>query len=163
MAEFPDIDLTELPKTLEAEIPESYLDVMGHLNVAWYNHYFSEAMLGLFGIMGFAVHDVKKKQMGRFALETHVRYFREIRLGHQIEVYSRFIDRNEKRFHVMKFMWNKSRKEIAASFELVGMSIDMRRRRPAAIPEDLAVEIDAMIASAQAARLGSTPVWSDGA
>ena len=42
MADYPDVDLTELPKTLEAEVPENYMDVMGHMNVGWYSHFFSE-------------------------------------------------------------------------------------------------------------------------
>ena len=146
MSVFPDVDLTELPKKFEAQVPEDYIDVMGHMNVAWYIHYFSQAMLGLYNQLGSSETDINNRQIGRFALESHIRYFREVRLGHQIEVYSRFIARNEKRYHVMDFMWNKSRNEISASLELVGMSIDLRDRRPASIPEDMAVQIDGMIA-----------------
>ena len=46
MSVFPDVDGAILPKTLEAVVPEECLDAMGHVNVAWYTHYFSEAMFG---------------------------------------------------------------------------------------------------------------------
>ena len=146
MSEFPDVDLRELPKTFEGSILKSYIDVMGHMNVAWYTHFFSEAVLGLYLHMGFEPEDVTERRLGSFALESHVRYFKEVRLGQQIEVYSRPIARNEKRVHIMSFMWNKSRKEISASFEVVSMSMDMDKRKPTPFPTDVGIQIDAMIA-----------------
>lgn len=145
MAEFPNVDLTELPKTLEAEVPESYMDVMGHMNVGWYSHFFSEAMLGLYSQLGFGVNEIDDRQLGRFAMETHIRYLQEVRIGHQIEVYSRFIARNEKRFHVMNFMWNKTEKRISTTYEVVGTSVDLRLRKPAPFPTELGIEIDKII------------------
>ncbi len=147
MSEFPDVDLTELPKTVEGEVLESYIDVMGHMNVAWYTHFFSQSMLGLYHHMGFELDDVAGRSTGSFALETHVRYFREVRLGEQVEIYSRFIARNAKRVHVMNFMWNKSRKEISATFEIVSMSMDMGERKPTPFPIDVGIQMDAMIAA----------------
>lgn len=146
MSVFPDVDLKELPKSLEAEIPEDYMDVMGHMNVAWYTYYFSESMFGLFDYLGFSVDDVENTKFGRFALETHMRYFREVHLGNKIEIYCRFIARNEKRFHALCFMWNSTEAELSATYEIVGMSIDLQKRRPAPIPGDLGAAIDAVIA-----------------
>ncbi|MEJ7639637.1 MAG: hypothetical protein WKF75_17105 [Singulisphaera sp.] len=40
------MDLNSLPITYRASIPESYLDEMGHMNVTWYTHLFSQAMGG---------------------------------------------------------------------------------------------------------------------
>ena len=147
MPVFPDVDLTKLPKTHEAEVPEEYIDVMGHMNVAWYTYFFSEGMLGLFGHLGLEVDKLGERQAGSFALENHVRYFREVRLGHQIEVFSRLIARNEKRFHIINFMWNKSQKKISATSEIVSTSIDLRERRPTPIPDDVGVAMDVMIAA----------------
>ena len=149
MSVFPDVDITVLPKTLEAVVPEEYLDAMGHVNVAWYTHYFSEAMFGFFDYLGFSMEDIDNRKMGRFALETHMRYFREVRLGNKIQIYSRFIARNEKRFHALNFMWNSSTEELASTYELVGMSVDMEKRRPAPIPDDLGAAIDKVIAEHQ--------------
>jgi len=147
MADYPDVDLTELPKTLEAEVPENYMDVMGHMNVGWYSHFFSEAMLGLYTQLGFGVDDINDRQMGRFALETHIRYLREVRVGHKVEVFSRFIARNEKRFHVINFLWNKTLEGISATYEVVGTSVDLRLRNPAPFPSELMVKMDKMISA----------------
>ena len=147
MSEFPDVDLTELPKTVEGQVLESYIDVMGHMNVAWYTHFFSQSMFGLYHHMGFELDNVAGSSTGSFALETHVRYFREVRLGEQVEIYSRFIARNEKRVHVMNFMWNKSRKQISASFEVVSMSMDMAERKPTPFTVDVGIQMDSMVAA----------------
>ncbi len=155
MPDFLDANLAELPKTVEGEVLESYIDVMGHMNVAWYTHFFSQSMLGLYHHLGFELDDVADRTTGSFALETHVRYFKEVLLGQQIEIYSRFIARNEKRVHVMNFMWNKSREEISASFEVVSMSMDMVERKPTPFPIDVGIQMDAMIAAHK--RLGWEP------
>ncbi|MCZ6673985.1 MAG: acyl-CoA thioesterase, partial [Verrucomicrobia bacterium] len=84
MSEFPEVDLTVLPQTYEQIIPESYLDEMGHVNVAWYSHLFSEGIKGLFGKMGAGVSIVKERAIGGFALESHIRYFKEVHLGDRI-------------------------------------------------------------------------------
>ena len=40
------MDLTALPITHRAVIPDDYLDEMGHMNVMWYTHLFSLARGG---------------------------------------------------------------------------------------------------------------------
>ena len=145
MAAFPDVDLTQLPKTFEAKVPEKYRDVMGHMNIGWFTHYNSDAMIGLFAQLGYRVEDIKENQVGRFALETHMRCMREVRIGDEIEIYSRFLARNEKRFHVINFLLNKTTGEIASTYEIVGMSVDLRLRKSTTLPPDLCVNIDKII------------------
>ena len=149
MASFHDVDLTQLPKTFEAKVPEEYRDVMGHMNIGWFTHYNSDAMIGLFTLLGYGVEDIKERQLGRFALETHMRYLREVRIGDEVEIYSRFIARNEKRFHVINFLYNKTTAELASTYEIVGMSVDLRLRKSAPLPADLIPEIDKIIAAHQ--------------
>lgn len=147
MGEFPDVDLSELPKTFSGEVLESYIDAMGHMNVAWYTHFFSESMIGLYRHLGYEIDEIAESGAGSFALETHIRYFREVLIGQRLEIFSRFIARNEKRVHVMNFMWNDSRKEISAAFEVVSMSMDTVKRKPMPFPEPVGIEMDAMIAA----------------
>ncbi len=146
MPEFPDVELEALPKTLEAKVPKEYIDVMGHMNVAWYTHYFSESMLGLYRHLGFDLDELKERHWGSFALETHIRYFREIRAGHRIDVFTRLISRNQKRVHVISFIKNRDLNEVSASHEVVAICVDLRERKPALIPEAMGAEMDAMIA-----------------
>ena len=62
------MNLTLLPITHQATIPESYLDMMGHMNVMWYTHLFARATVGLFQLMGMDRDYFQEHHSGSFAL-----------------------------------------------------------------------------------------------
>ena len=138
-------DIKQLPVTHAATIPEEYLDAMGHMNVMWYTHLFSMAMGGLFQHIGLHWKDLKEIQGGTFALESHIRYLSEVRVGQTVEVHSRMIGRSEKRYHGMHFMTNLDKGDVAAIFEFVSAYIDLRVRRMAPIPNEVAQRIDQLV------------------
>ena len=78
------MDLTSLPITHRATIPDSYLDVMGHMNVMWYTHLFSLGAWGLFQKSVWTSDYFETNRAGSFALEQHFRYLKEVRVGQQI-------------------------------------------------------------------------------
>src|SRR5260370_24348324 len=96
--------LQALPVTQRAIIPESYLDEMGHMNVMWYTHLFSEATGGLFDRIGLTQDYFETNQAGTFALEAHVRYLKEVRVGERVTIRIRLVGRSAKRFHFLHFM-----------------------------------------------------------
>src|SRR5262245_20709740 len=98
------MDLTKLPITHRAEIPSSYLDEMGHMNVMWYTHLFSEAASGLFQMVGLNLEYFKANQARSFALEQHFKYLKEVRLGQHVTLRSRVLGRSAKRWHSIHFM-----------------------------------------------------------
>ncbi len=69
-----DIDLSSLPVTHQAVIPVSYLDMMGHMNVAWYTHLFGEATMEFYDRFGLNRAYMQANETGVFALEVHIRY-----------------------------------------------------------------------------------------
>ncbi len=135
----------QLPTTHATIIPEEYLDAMGHMNVMWYTHLFSVATGGLFQIVGMDWERLEKLHGGTFALESHIRYLSEVRLGQTVEIHSRLVGRSEKRFHAMHFMTNRDKQDVSATFEFVGAYIDLRNRRMAAIPPQVTQNLDALI------------------
>jgi acyl-CoA thioester hydrolase len=138
-------DLRQLPVTSEATIPDEYLDSMGHMNVMWYTHLFSMAMRGVFRLIGLSWEDMPQRQSGSFALESHIRYLSEVRVGQRIQVCSRILGRSEKRFHVMHFMVNMDKDDLASTHEMVCAYVDMSRRRMTAIPLEVTRQLDATI------------------
>jgi len=142
-------DVRKLPVTYRATIPESYLDEMGHMNVMWYTHLFSEAMGGLFEMFGLRWDLVSETQSGTFALEAHIRYLAEVRVGQEIVVHSRVIDRSDRRFYMMHFMVNEQRENIAATFENLGTHVDLKIRRSSPIPDPISSRLDELLAEHQ--------------
>jgi len=139
-------NIRQLPQTHTQHIPPEYLDEMGHMNIQWYIHLFDRAAWGFFGLFGATVEHMHATHSGVFALEQHIRYLAEVRVGEQIAVHSRILGRSEKRIHKMHFMINLDKNSLAATIEIVAMSIDMRVRRSAPWQAALLPKMDALIA-----------------
>ena len=135
-------DVRQLPLTHEATIPEDYLDAMGHMNVMWYTHLFSTAMGGMFHLVGLDWEHLEDDGAGTFALEAHIRYLSEVRVGHRVELHSRIVGRSDKRFHAIHFMVNLDKQDVSATFESVGAYIDLHARRMAQFPAEIAAKFD---------------------
>ncbi len=142
----PPLNLEPLPITLRREIPESYRDEMGHMNVMWYTHLFSEAFGGFADLFGFGEAYFRENHTGSFALETHVRYLSEVHIGRHITVRSRAVGRSAKRIHFMHFMTIDETGALAATQEHVGAHIDMRTRRMSPMPESITERFDRLVA-----------------
>ena len=84
-------ELAGLPVAHRAVIPASYLDEMGHMNVMWYTHLFSMATGTLFEQLGLTRAYFDANNAGSFALEAHVRYLSEVRVGQSVVIYYRLL------------------------------------------------------------------------
>jgi len=140
------MNLAPLPITYEATIPESYLDMMGHMNVMWYTHLFGRATCGLFDLVGMDRAYFEDGQFGSFALAQFLRYRKEVRAGEHVTLRSRLLQRSEKQFHVMHFMTKGQEDILAATGEFLAAHIDMTSRRTAPFAPHIAASLDRMIA-----------------
>jgi acyl-CoA thioester hydrolase len=138
----PEIDeLEPLPIMCRETIPPSYMDRMQHMNVMWYTHLFSRASLEFLRSFGMDEAYWTKAHSGTFAIEAHIRYFAENRLGHEVAVRTRALGHSAKRIHFMHFMVNETTRQVTTTGEFISAHIDMRTRRTAAMPEDMLARI----------------------
>ena len=135
-------NVQSLPRTYSSVIPEEYLDAMGHMNVMWYTHLFGFSTGGLLESLNVPWSKMAESNGGTFALETHVRYFSEVRVGQQVETFVRVLGRTHKRFHVLHFMINLDKRDVSASFETVTAYVDLSVRQMATMPALLADGLD---------------------
>jgi acyl-CoA thioester hydrolase len=140
------MDLQRLPVTYRAVIPATYRDEMGHMNVMWYTHLFSQATGGLFALFGLTPAYCEANQAGSFALEQHVRYLAEVRVGQHLRIHSRALGRSAKRLHFMHFMVMDDTSVLAATEEGIGTHVDLRVRRSSPLPAPLAAAYDRLLA-----------------
>jgi acyl-CoA thioester hydrolase len=140
------MDLTTLPLTWQAVIPESYLDENNHMNVMWYTHLFSCATGGLFDRIGLTMTYFETNQAGTFALEHHLRFLAEVRAGEAVTIRTRLLGRSLKRFHFMHFMIKVDGDVLAATEEAVGSHVDLRVRRTSPLPHHIVEEFDRLLA-----------------
>ena len=146
------MDLTSLPITHRAVIPDAYLDEMGHMNVMWYTHLFSEAAWGLFQMVGLTLEYFEAHRAGTFALAQHFRYLKEVRVGQHVTLRGRVLGRTAKRWHTIHFMTIDELDVLAATAESVSTHVDMRVRRSSPMPPAVTDAIDRLLA--EHSRLG---------
>lgn len=116
-----------------------WIDYNGHMNVAYYLVAFDNATDALFDALGF--DEAWRKRTGRsfFAVEGHIRYLGETKLGQVLEVESLLLAVDAKRIHYFHTMRVQGAPAIAATFESLSLHVDMATRRSAPFsPEDLA-------------------------
>jgi acyl-CoA thioester hydrolase len=140
------MDLQSLPVTHTAVIPKEYLDEMGHMNVMWYTHLFGRSTVALFERVGLNRAYFEANHTGTFALEQHIRFLAEVRVGQHITLRTRLLGRSAKRFHFMHFMFNDDRELLAATGEFVGAHIDLKVRKMSAVPENIAANFGRLLA-----------------
>jgi len=137
----------QLPQTHEVTVSDEWIDVMGHMNVAYYTAMFSTAMLNFRSSLGLDNDTVRKEHIGAFAIETHTRYLNESRIGDELQVHTRVLGRSksQKRFHAMHFALNREQQVVSATFEVVVANVDLKERRMTQILPDVLVRMDAVI------------------
>ncbi len=126
-------------------IPAEFLDAMGHTNIRHYVGMFDEAAWGLFQRFGMTADYIADQHGGAFALEQHLRYLAEVKLGETVAIYFRVVGHTPKRVHFVGFMINESAEKLACIFESLGSHVDLKRRRTSAWPSELSANIQSLL------------------
>ncbi len=138
--------ITALTLLLRTTIPIEYQDENGHMNVRWYMAVFDDAGYPFVAALGLTPEYHAANGTGGFDLEHHLHYLRKIHIGDTVAVYVRVLARTAKRMHYMMFLVNETRGTLAATFECINSFADLRQRRTAPYPPEIAERLDAQIA-----------------
>jgi acyl-CoA thioester hydrolase len=76
--------------------------------------------------------------------ECHVRYLREVKLGDPVEVTMLILAADEKRIHFFEELRHAGEGWLSATSENISLHIDMRVRKVAPFPSDIAERIRAV-------------------
>ena len=134
------------PVCLRLTVPDSYRDSNGHMNVRWYMAIFDDAGDTMHEWRGLTPEYHRTHGTGTFDLEHHINYLHEVLPGEDVAVYIRFVAQSEKRLHYVMFLVNRTRGNLAAIFECINSFADLRNRRTAPWPPEVAAKVAAAIA-----------------
>jgi len=129
------------PVCLRATVPDSYRDANGHMNVRWYIALFDDAGDTLHDWMGLTPAYHTAHGSGTFDLEYHVNFISEVLPGEDIVVYIRLLAYSAKRLHYVMFLVNATRRKLAATLECINSFADLRDRRTARWPPEVAAKL----------------------
>jgi acyl-CoA thioester hydrolase len=136
----------EVPATTTRTVPAEFLDDNQHMNIARYFELTAGAVVDLCDELGIGEAAIVERGITVFTVEQHLRYFAEVRLGHEVSVHVRLIARSAKGVHAMAFLVNRTTRQLACTFEDVFVNISWESRKPTDFPDDLAATLDAFIA-----------------
>ena len=130
-----------------ATVSPDWIDYNGHMNVAFYVLAFDKATDVLFDALGLGVDYVKATNHSSFALEAHIAYERELKLDDPLVVSSLIVAVDRKRVHLFQEMFHATENYRAATFESIGLHVDLGARRSAVFPPELQARLDAAAAN----------------
>jgi acyl-CoA thioester hydrolase len=110
-------------------------DVQGHLNQAVYLNYAEHACWALLHAAGISQSALVGKGVGPVALETTIRFRRELFAGDEVEVSCAFEWRGGKTFRIRQTV-RKTDGTVAAEVEALGGLMDLKARRLVADPRE---------------------------
>lgn len=117
-------------------------DVQGHLNQSVYINYAEHARWSLLKAAGISQSGLIGKGVGPVALETTIRYQRELVAGDEVEVTCGFDWGGGKTFRIQQTI-RKTDGTVAAEITAVGGLMDLKERRLIANPGGLFKELAA--------------------
>lgn len=118
-------------------VPADWIDGNGHMNVAYYLLAFERGFAPPYTFLDFDYDLIARRGFSSMTVEVHIAYHRELLEGAPLRITTQLIDCDDKRAHWLQALYHAEENYLAASAEWLILSIDMRRRRAAALPEDL--------------------------
>jgi acyl-CoA thioester hydrolase len=113
----------------QGEVLPEWIDLNGHMNLAYYTVLFDYATDLLFETVGIGRSYKDTTGHGTFVVETHNLYEQELLVGEQVRVVTQILGADEKRVHLAHEMVRLPDGRRAAVQELMFLSIDLGRRR----------------------------------
>ncbi|WP_155060316.1 acyl-CoA thioesterase [Streptomyces blattellae] len=115
-------------------------DVQGHLNQSVYLNYAEHARWSLLQAAGISQAGLRSKGIGPVALETTIRYKRELLAGDEVDVSCVFEWGEGKTFRIEQTI-TKPDGTVAAEVSAVGGLLDLTARRLVATPQNYFKEL----------------------
>jgi acyl-CoA thioester hydrolase len=132
--------------TLEISVQPEWIDYNGHTNMAYYVVMFDRATDVLFDALDIGQSYRRETDHSMYALESHITYGRETKLGDRLRIAARLIDADGKRIHFFLRMAREEDDEQVATFEMVVLHVATTNPRAVPFPGACQKRIDAMLA-----------------
>ena len=113
------------------KIINEWTDYNGHMNLSYYILVFdkgAEVFLSKFKMGEDSANNTKKSTM---VVETHTTYNNEVKENEEVDVFLTHLDHDKKRLHYKLEMYEKNKKVLSATTEVLSLYIDLNQRKVA--------------------------------
>jgi acyl-CoA thioester hydrolase len=116
-------------------VQPEWIDINGHMNVAYYVLAFDKAVDDLWSQLGITDEYIRSGAGTTFAVECHVTYRRELREGDPYVITSEILAYDEKRIHQFQRMYHADGHFLSATAEWMNLHVDLGTRRVSPWPD----------------------------
>jgi acyl-CoA thioester hydrolase len=118
-------------------VEPEWIDINGHMNVAYYVLAFDKAVDDLWARLGITEDYILSGTGTTFAVECHVTYQRELREADPYRVTSQILAYDEKRIHQFQRMYHAEGNYLSATAEWMNLHVDLETRRVSPWPDSV--------------------------
>lgn len=129
----------------QRRVEPAWIDYNGHMNMAYYNLVFDQALDHVFDGLGIGADYVRTGAGSCFTVEIHVTYVEEVKLDDPLRVTFQLLDWDEKRLHLFAQMYHATQNTLAATSEQMSLHVDMRTRKAAPFSAEIQSRIGALM------------------
>src|SRR5215469_10252274 len=130
---------------LIGEVLPEWIDVNGHMNLAYYVVLFDQATDLLYDALGVGQAYREATGNSTFTAESHTLYEREVRVGERVRVVPHLLGVDSKRLHYFHEMFHAEGGHRAAAQELMALHIDLKIRRVSPFPPNVLARIQTAV------------------
>jgi acyl-CoA thioester hydrolase len=116
-------------------VKPEWIDVNGHMNVAWYVLIFDLAGDDLWAEFGITDEYIRETNGSTFAVDCHITYQTELLESDPYTVTSQILAYDEKRIHHFQRLYHAETQVLAATAEWMNLHIDLGTRKVSVWPE----------------------------
>ena len=120
-----------------ARVLPEWIDYNGHMNVAYYQLAFDQAVDVLFDGLGMDAAYRAASGQSTFALEAHICYLREVKEGDPLRFTMQLLDFDAKRIHLFSSLLHATDHFTAATYEVLSLHVSLEKRKAAVFPDTI--------------------------
>ena len=134
-------------RVAEGVVRPEWIDINGHMNVAYYVLAFDLGVDALWAHFGITNEYIEHSAGSIFAVESHITYQQELLEGDPYVVTSTLLAYDEKRIHQFQRLYHAEKKFLAATAEWMNLHVDLAARRVSPWPDAILEELAAYAAA----------------
>ena len=127
------------------KIIKEWTDYNDHMNMAFYVLIFDKAWEVILEKFKMGEHSAKTTKKSTMVVETQTTYNNEVKQGDEVDIFLTHFDHDKKRLHFKMEMYEKSKKTLSATIEMLSLYIDLNLRKVAEFEEEKTKIMDEFI------------------
>ena len=127
------------------KIIKDWTDYNDHMNMAFYVLIFDKAWEVILEKFKMGEHSAKTTKKSTMVVETQTTYNNEVKQGDEVDIFLTHFDHDKKRLHFKMEMYEKSKKTLSATIEMLSLNIDLNLRKVAEFEEEKTKIMDEFI------------------